>query len=100
MHQNHRNPSGLTGSEDGQELLFQSTETIAALGKLTEDNDSTVSKESLLCLINLSANDDGGEVLLKTVCWPCHNHLCLNDNDSFSFLCEDSTCCGNMCEKY
>lgn len=92
--------SGLTGSKDGQELLFQCTETITALGKLTEDKDSTVSKESLLCLVNLSANDDGGEVLLKTVRWPFSLWICSMITFLFRFFCKDSKFGRIVCEKY
>lgn len=59
--------SGLTGSEDGQKLLLQCDDIIRALGKLAEDKDPTVSKDSLLCLVNLSAGDEGAEILLKSV---------------------------------
>lgn len=59
---------GLTGSTEGQQLLCKCGEIIAALGKLAaEDKDPVVSKESLLCLVNLSAEEDGAAALVKSV---------------------------------
>lgn len=59
---------GLTGSKEGQELLCKCSDIIAALGKLAaEDKDPVVSKESLLCLVNLSAEEDSAKALLKSV---------------------------------
>lgn len=40
---------------------------VIALGNLAEDKDPTVTKDSLLCLVNLSAEDEGAEILLKSV---------------------------------
>lgn len=49
-------------------MLCKCSDIIAALGKLAaEDNDPVVSKESLLCLVNLSAEEDSAEALLKSV---------------------------------
>lgn len=59
---------GLTGSKEGQAILYKCKTIIKALGKLAaEDKDPVVSKESLLCLVNLSAEEDGAAVLLKSV---------------------------------
>lgn len=57
----------MTGSKEGQELLYKCNEIVAALKRLAEDPDATVSKESLLCLVNLSAEDEGATFLLETV---------------------------------
>lgn len=66
---------GLTGSKEGQELLYKCPEIITALSKLTADKDAVVSKDALLCLVNLSAEDEGAEVLLKSVSQ--HKHISL-----------------------
>lgn len=65
---------GLTGSKESQELLYKCPEIITALAKLTADKDAVVSKDSLLCLVNLSAEEEGAEVLLKSV--SNHQHTC------------------------
>lgn len=48
-------------------MLYQCPDIIRALRKLTEDPSETVAKESLLCLVNLSAEEPGATVLLKTI---------------------------------
>lgn len=58
---------GLTGSKEGQELLLKCRELITSLGILADDKDPTVSKDSVLCLVNLSADEDGAKVLLESV---------------------------------
>lgn len=58
---------GLTGSKEGKELLLECNDLITSLGILAEDIDPTVSKDSLLCLVNLSADDEGAKILLKSV---------------------------------
>lgn len=60
---------GLTGSQKGQEILLKCSDLIASLGLLAEDKDPTVSKDSLLCLVNLSADDAGAKILVKSVGW-------------------------------
>lgn len=59
--------AGLTGTSEGQQLLYQCPDIINALHKLTEDISRTIAKESLLCLVNLSAEEAGAVVLLKTI---------------------------------
>lgn len=58
---------GLTGSEEGRNLINQCEDIVASLFKLTEDPAETVAKDSLLSLVNLSADEDGSAVLLKAV---------------------------------
>lgn len=62
---------GLTGSTEGRDLLYKCSETVTALGKLAQDPDPTVSKDALLCLVNLSAEDEGAALLLESVTLIC-----------------------------
>lgn len=64
---NHLQPTGLTGTSEGRKLLHQCPDIIGALCKLTEDTSKTVAKESLLCLVNLSAEEAGARVLMQII---------------------------------
>lgn len=57
----------MTGTKEGQQLLYQCPHIIISLAKLTSDDAETVAKDSLLCLVNLSAEEEGATVLLKNV---------------------------------
>lgn len=63
----HRPNIGLTGSAEGQQLLYRCSEIVIAIAKLSTDTDPVVAKDALLCLVNLSAEDDGAALLLKSV---------------------------------
>lgn len=58
---------GLTGSTDGHELLSKGSDVIAQLIGLTQDEASTVAKNSLLALVNLSADEEGATAILGAV---------------------------------
>lgn len=58
---------GLTASKEGQELLYQCKDIIVQLIKLTQDGAATVAKNSLLSLVNLSAEAEGASVILEAV---------------------------------
>lgn len=59
--------SGLTGSPDGLELLHKCPEIIPLIANLTEDPAETVAKDSLLCLVNISAEAEGAKNIIDSV---------------------------------
>lgn len=83
---NHLQTTGLTATTEGQKLLHQCPDIINALRKLTEDSSETVAKESLLCLVNLSAEEAGASFLMQTI--PNLVELCaeriLDENSSLA----------------
>lgn len=58
---------GLTGSKDGISLICQCTELLANVVDLCADEADTIRKDAVLTLVNLSAEQDGAEALVKQV---------------------------------
>ncbi|KXJ83955.1 hypothetical protein RP20_CCG022301 [Aedes albopictus] len=56
---------GLTGSKDGISLICQCTDLLANLVDLCADEADTIRKDAVLTLVNLSAEQDGAEALVK-----------------------------------
>lgn len=58
-------------------LLYECPEIITALAALTASSAETVAKESLLCLVNLSAENEGARVIFEKVLHTeqLHSHL-------------------------
>lgn len=54
---------GLTGSADGRSLIYKCPEVIEELLKLTSDGESTIAKDALLAIVNLSADEVGAETI-------------------------------------
>lgn len=57
--------SGLTSSEDGLKAIIKSADVLKSLGGLLQDSHETVAKDVAVCLINVSANEEGASELLK-----------------------------------
>lgn len=58
---------GLTGSKDGITLLSQCPELLSNVVDLTTDQSESVRKDAVLTLVNISAEQDGAEALVKQV---------------------------------
>lgn len=58
---------GLTGSKDGISLISQCPELLANVVDLCADEADTIRKDAVLSLVNLSAEQDGAEALVKQV---------------------------------
>ncbi|EAT36130.1 AAEL011762-PA [Aedes aegypti] len=56
---------GLTGSKDGISLISQCPELLANVVDLCADEADTIRKDAVLSLVNLSAEQDGAEALVK-----------------------------------
>lgn len=56
---------GLSGSEDGLKTLLKSEKLIRSIIELTNDRVNEIARNSLLLLVNLSANAKGATELLK-----------------------------------
>ncbi|KAG4069492.1 hypothetical protein HA402_006858 [Bradysia odoriphaga] len=54
----------LTGSADGRSLIYKCPEVVEELLKLTADKEGTISKDALLAIVNLSADEDGAKMIL------------------------------------
>ena len=59
-----RNVAGLTASGEGVTLLVNNPELLRSLLSLLEDPNETISKDSSLSLVNISADNEGAKALL------------------------------------
>ncbi|XP_026461779.1 protein HGH1 homolog [Ctenocephalides felis] len=57
----------LTGSPEGLSLITSLKELLLALLKLTNDPSDVIAKDAALCLINISASENGSVCLMETM---------------------------------
>ncbi|XP_050315701.1 protein HGH1 homolog [Anthonomus grandis grandis] len=56
---------GLTGTPEGVEAVYNNRKLLVSLISLLDDQTIPISKDSSLCLINISANEKGAQALLE-----------------------------------
>ncbi|XP_056647792.1 protein HGH1 homolog isoform X1 [Diorhabda sublineata] len=56
---------GLTGSEEGLNLILQKPELLTSLISLLEDKTVAIAKDASMCLVNISANEKGAAALVN-----------------------------------
>ncbi|CAD6991361.1 protein HGH1 homolog [Ceratitis capitata] len=56
----------LTGSEDGKKAILLLDDVLVALFNLTPDDNHTIAKDAVLCLINLTAEEEGAAKVYET----------------------------------
>lgn len=59
-------PIGLTGTKEGIEVLLRQPELLKTLVQLCSDGSTVISKDALLTLVNISAEESGSRTLLDT----------------------------------
>lgn len=56
---------GLTGSKEGLDIIVKDAEIIVSLLSLLYDHSEVISKDAALCLVNISAIEEGAIALVN-----------------------------------